>query len=543
VLDAGDGRPGGLEFMSGAGWRELLAGDRYPDGCYAEDSPEDGDDAFADLMEAGFTHRYPEPGVTGFRAGGPLDVMLPGEELAWHLGAARQRGLDQLSDDELIGVLAAARRIQSWQSALELAATAELDARRAGPDGREGEHVADELAAALTLTGRAAQAQLELSRQLERLPHTAGLLAAGIIDRPRAVVITSHLSLLPDADAAEVDATVAAKAGEMTTGQLSARCHRAVVGYDPLAYLRRKKQAEKDARVECWTEHTGTAALAGRDLDRAAVIVADKSLDEAARWLQQQGAGDTLDQLRAAVFLARLTGQPLHTLLPPAPAADADGAVVSPGPGTARPGGPVPAGPSWINLTVPAATVLDLGERPGEITGSGAGGPADAGTCRTLADALAATPATRWCVTVVDRAGRAVAHGCARAGPGPPGSDRRAWLATIKITAIETGVCAHRRQSAGYQPSRTLRHKIKIRSPRCGFPGCRRAAVRCDDDHTIPYHKGGRTCECNLYPLCRHHHQCKQADDWHLAQPQPGTLIWTAPSGRTYTATAEPYPV
>ena len=45
----------------------------------------------------------------------------------------------------------------------------------------EGEHVADELAAALTLTGWAAQAQLELSRQLERLPHTAGLLAAGII--------------------------------------------------------------------------------------------------------------------------------------------------------------------------------------------------------------------------------------------------------------------------------------------------------------------------------------------------------------------------
>ena len=123
-----------------------------------------------DILDAGFTHRYPQPGATGFRAGGPLDAMLPGADLAWHLGIARQRGLGALSDDELIGVLAAARRVQSWQAELELAATAELDARRAGPDGREGEHVDDEVAAALRLTGRSAQALLELARQLDRPP-------------------------------------------------------------------------------------------------------------------------------------------------------------------------------------------------------------------------------------------------------------------------------------------------------------------------------------------------------------------------------------
>ena len=154
---------------------------------------------------------------------------------------------------------------------------------------------------------------------------------------------------------------------------------------------------------------------------------------------------------------------------------------------------------------------------------------------------LARHPATRWCITLVDPTGRAVGHGCARAGPGPPGSDRRAWLATIKITPIETASCAHRYQSSGYQPSPTLRHRVKIRSPRCGFPGCRRAARRCDDDHTIPYHKGGRTCECNLYPLCRHHHRCKQADGWRLEQPEPGVLVWHTPAGRTYTTTPTHY--
>jgi hypothetical protein len=518
-----------------------------------------------EAWEAGFIHRYPAPEATGFRAGGPLDAMLPSADLAWHLAAARQRGLGALSDDELIGVLAAARRGQSWQAELELAAVSELDARRAGPGGREGEHVDDELAALLTLTGRSAQAQLELARQLERLPCTRALLAAGIIDRPRACVITGHLSLLPDEEAAAVDAQVAAKAGAQTTGQLGQACHRAVLAHDPLAYERRKKQAEKNARVECWAEATGTAAIAGRDLDRSVVVCADKNLDADARWLAAHGAGASHDELRAAGLSARLTSQPLSAFLPapaattpatpsaspapatgnPAPGGPLPGAQF---PGTADPGGPAPGGgPGWlngINLTLPATTWLGLTRRPGEISGTGAAGPADADTCRQLADLLARSPQTRWCITLTDPDGRAVAHGCARAGPGPPGAGQHAWLASVKITPIETGTtCSHASQTAGYRPSPKLRHKIKIRSPRCGFPGCRRSAWRCDDDHTIPHHKGGRTCECNLHPLCRHHHQCKQAQGWHLEQPRPGVLVWTTPSGRQHTVTAEPYPV
>jgi hypothetical protein len=190
---------------------------------------------------------------------------------------------------------------------------------------------------------------------------------------------------------------------------------------------------------------------------------------------------------------------------------------------------------------MPASAWLGLSDVPGEAGGFGA---LDAGTCRDLTAALAANPATRWCVTLVSQDGRPVAHGCARAGPGPPGDiDPATWLATVKITPIEAGVCEHRRESAGYQPSNTLRHVIKIRSRRCGFPGCRRPAVGCDDDHTIPYDKGGRTCECNLHPLCRRHHQAKQARGWRLDQPEPGTLIWTLPSGHQYTVTPEPYPV
>ena len=66
--------------------------------------------------------------------------------------------------------------------------------------------------------------------------------------------------------------------------------------------------------------------------------------------------------------------------------------------------------------------------------------------------------------------------------------------------------------------------------------------MACDDDHTLAWHEGGRTCECNLSPLCRMHHRAKQGAGWQLAQPRPGTLVWTLPSGRTYTTEPEPYP-
>jgi len=489
---------------------------------------EPAEPAVREALEAGFTHRYGGHG-TGFTAGGPLDVMLPGPDLARHIGQARQRGLGALSDDELCGLIGAARRLSSWQAELELAAVAELDARRADPHGGDGEHVAEEVAALLTLTGRSADTLLELSRRLQRLPQTQALLAAGIIDRSRAAVIADQLSLLSDLDAAAVEERIAPRAAGMTTGQLRAACQRAVLAHDPQAAIRRREKAEKDARVECWAEAAGTCAIAGRDLNPAQVIAADKALDAAARWLKQHGVLGGHDQLRAQVFLAQLTGRRLESLLPQPV-----------GPDPAPPAGPGGLAGS-VNLTMPANTWLGLSDTPGEIAGTGA---ADAATCRDLAASLAARPATGWCLTLTDRNGRAVAHGCARAGPGPPPTcDAAAWLAQITISPIETGTCSHRRESAGYQPAPSLRHLVKIRSPRCGYPGCRRPAARCDDDHTIPHHQGGRTCECNLHPLCRRHHQVKQAPGWHLRQPEPGTLVWTLPSGRTYTAVPEPYPI
>ena len=105
----------------------------------------------------------------------------------------------------------------------------------------------------------------------------------------------------------------------------------------------------------------------------------------------------------------------------------------------------------------------------------------------------------------------------------------------VTITPLAAGTCDHRNQEPGYTLSPRLRHLIAARTVYCCAPGCRRPATRCDFDHTIAYHAGGRSCECNVRPLCRRHHRCKQAPGWTARQPDPGTMIWTTPAGRTYT--------
>ena len=193
-----------------------------------------------------------------------------------------------------------------------------------------------------------------------------------------------------------------------------------------------------------------------------------------------------------------------------------------------------------MHLTVPATTFLGQADLPGEAAGLG---PLDAWTSRDLARPLAASPRTRWQVTLLHPDGTAAAHATARAGPGPPGDPAacRAWLTRLRYTRAEAGPCAHGCQTPAYRPAAPASNLVRARNRTCAFPGCRRPAAACDLDHTIPWDQGGPTCLCNLAPLCRKHHRTKQAPGWTLAQPEPGTLEWTAPHGRRYTVTPSLY--
>ena len=99
-------------------------------------------------------------------------------------------------------------------------------------------------------------------------------------------------------------------------GNCAPRCAARSLPPTRAAASRRRREAEKSARVELWDEPAGTKALAGRDLPPAEVLAADKRIAAIARELKNRGAAGTLELLRAKVYLALLAGQPLEHLLP-----------------------------------------------------------------------------------------------------------------------------------------------------------------------------------------------------------------------------------
>jgi hypothetical protein len=301
-----------------------------------------------------------------------------------------------------------------------------------------------------------------------------------------------------------------------------------VLAADPGAADRHREKAEKQARVEAWSESSGTAALAGRDLRPADVIAADRRIDSLARQLKAAGIAGSLGQLRARAYVTLLLGQP----------------VPGPVPGyrtSSLPPASTPCVAGAVNLTMPLSSFLGVSGEPGEVAGFG---PVTASGGRALADRIAGERGSRWCLTLTGQDGRAVAHGCVRArrNGGVRAAAGCGWELTVTIGQLAVRDCQHERESAGYQPSPTLRHLVRVRQRTCSFPGCRRPAGRCDQDHTVPHDQGGRTCECNLAPLCRRHHRAKQAQGWRLDQPEPGVMVWTLPHGRSYRAEPPAYP-
>jgi hypothetical protein len=553
-----------------------------------ENGPWDGT---GEVFAAGFLHHDPGDGPAGpgFIADGWADTALPGAALAAAAADAGARPAD-LGESELIGLLCAWQRLASWAQAGQVACLNSLIERRKQQSVELSRpslaaHIDDEAAAALALTGRAASRLLDVAAGLARIPEVAAALSAGRIDWAKASLFTDLLAGLPDEVAVDIAGLVLA-AGDVTrktSGQLRAALARAIAAYDPEAAERRREAARKDASVQSWAEPSGNAALAGRELSPADVVHASAQLTADARWLAKCGLPGSIDELRALAYTARLTGRPLCSLLPagavdraspdPGGGASTDSGGAGPGGATTpgispHPGDASSAGHSCscpeggplggtINLTMPLSAWAGLSDAPGELAGYG---PADAATCRDLAARTG--PATRWCLTLTDSDDRAVAHACAGHPPGPPDASSHGssshgdngprdpgavirWATDLgcKMQFLESGPCTYARRSAGYRPPPSLAHLLRIRQRTCSYPGCRRPARRCDLDHVVPYDLGGATCECNLTPLCRRHHQAKQAPRWHLSQDQPGTLTWELPHGRGYTVTPDPYPV
>jgi hypothetical protein len=603
------------------------------------DDDDDWDDQAAALQAAG--------AAAEFTQGAPADVMAPGPMLAAIAhdatasgtagsgsGAEVLAGVGDLTDNQLAGMIGAGRRLASWGSSLQIAATAELASRRRTGEaaaircGREvSEFAADEVACELKMTRAAAGDYMAFSSSLRhRLAATFAALNAGIIDDYRGKIITEAVAFLSDEDALKVEALILPAAGRQTTGRLRAALARAVTAVDDQAAQRRKDAAAAEARISKFREDSGNGALSGRELPADEVLASWQHVDARARALRAAGMPGTLRELRVRAFLDLLLERDARDGPPPPDdigtgareqdPGDWDNPDDEPGDGPGGPPGPPDpgyAGPSGqhattpapgtqtrgtgsrtsvaalINITVPLGTMFGTSSVPGEAAGFGL---LDPETARRLAKAAARHQDTRWCVTVIAPDGTAVAHGCAaghhshqangdisgnRDGPsgrdrpaapgdppergsqpepggspardGPPGPEAMrpgaGFLSglRVKLTPVTRGPCDHSAAEPGYVPSRKLGHLIRARNPRCTAPHCGQPAASCDLDHTFPWHRGGITCECDLSPLCRHHHRCKQSEGWWLEQLEPGILRWTVPSGRHYTTYPGTYPL
>src|SRR5580704_17036328 len=488
------------------------------------------------------------PGVyasraSGFASGKPLDTA-PGC-LALGQFAEEAAGEDDrypgASDDELAGVICAWDRVEAYASSRKHAAAAELIRRRPAPGAAAGgaaqlpgagdEFVPQELASVLGESRAAAGDIVSLAQELAvNLPGTKAAFRSGILSRRKAVIIASATALLDPAQARAAEAMVLDRA-----------------------------------------EASGNAGLAGRELPPAQVLAADQRVTAWARELRKAGLEGGMDTLRARAFMDILRCMDSRPL---ASRADGTRQPRDPAPVPAPLGGPLagmipPGFAGQVTLTIPEATVTGRAGRPGELGGIG---PVDPDLARDLAQAAARNPRSTWCVTVTDKDGHAVGHGCARpvkrrkpdghdppGGPGftftpagqrgPPGG-YGTWRFTtgqqdllIKIGPIPTGDCDHRWQARGHDPGVTLRHLTEVRHATCTGPGCRRPAGRCDFEHNIPYEAGGRSCLCNGNPKCRHDHRLKQHPRWNAEQLDNGSVRWTAPSGRQYVTEPTRYPI
>jgi hypothetical protein len=496
---------------------------------------------------------------SGFGQEGTADQLRPGPVLATlvHAATSNQQVLASLPDDDLIGIIRAARKLESLIAWAQLTAIREFatrpgsqaSARRTSaapcPDPAVREFAADELTEPLTMTWQGAAGEIGYARTVaERLPHCFAALAAGRMHPAQLRILAEETAFLSDEDVAIADEILAGLAPGKTAGQLRPMGRRLVLRLDPDSARRRREAARRHAQVRRFAERSGNAGMIAHELPADEVLASFQHIEQRALDLRAAGVPGNMQDLRVRAYLDLLQERDTRTATAPGPEQDdapdhASGhSENSPSSsGEDSPSSP-DTGPSLaalVTITVPMATAQGHSEEPGHADGFG---PLDAQTARDLIAAAARNPRTRWCITAVAPDGTAGAHACApgaRHGPPDPG--------TLTYRNVIRGPCQHAQAQHAYRPSRKLRHLINARNTTCTAPGCSQPAARCDLDHTDPWHHGGPTCPCNLAPLCRHHHRCKQADGWRLEQTEPGVLTWYTPTGRVYTITPTRYTI
>jgi hypothetical protein len=275
-----------------------------------------------------------------------LAAMPPGPELGRVLAEV---DVFRLSGRDRVVVLQAEQRMVAHYHARSyrtIAAVTETVAEELEDDTLP--HVAAatsvEIAAALRLTRRAADREVETALDLQRrLPTLWDALVTGRVDLRRLWVLLGGTVHLSDPVARRVIDEVIEEAPRLTTGQLGARLRKACFDVDPDDAARRYRHAVAERRVVTEPTTDGAANLMALDLPADQAAAAARRINHLARQLRRRGETRSMDQLRADVFLDLLTGT-----------------------------GPAGSGPKGsVDLQVGLATLVGLSDEAGELCGFG----------------------------------------------------------------------------------------------------------------------------------------------------------------------------
>lgn len=465
--------------------------------------------------------------------GAAVSLPLVGEE--WEL-------LDRLVAT-VVQVDALANAVSAWRTEL-------VDAvRRLGEQvhtHRFGEAVPGmarrstvaELATALRIPERTMAAQVDAAQALvEHHPAALAGMCTGAISYRHAEVLMEHTADLdrPAREAAET--ALLELAARQTVSRFRASARRWRDGHHPRAVEDRHRAAAEKRGVWVDPSLDGMAYLSAL-LPAVQAYAIHDGVTGLASGLQGPDEVRTLDQLRADVLSALLldpAGAALAravrgdgavapcsltsstTVTPSTTVASSSSAAVveddtlaAAGDATVREADATPLAaslgercgvPAWvvergiraqISVTVPFLTLLGRSDEPGHLAGYG---PLDAGTVRTLA-----AEASGWTRILTD---------------------------PVTGDALDIG-------RTRYRVPGSMRRYLRQRDGTCRFPGCMRAAARCDVDHTVAWEDGGGTSVANLAHLCRAHHRLKHLAGWDVEQSTGGVLRWRSPVGRTY---------
>lgn len=415
--------------------------------------------------------------------------------------------LRSASDAEVVAAIEDWAGAEARAAAQRLAAIAELVRRRCGEDDRATlwacdawDATAAEVSAVLGIMHGRASGQMHLSQALvARLPRVAALFMAGRLSYRIFAAIAWRTDLVRDDDAlALIDSAIADSVGTwgpMSDYKLEQAIDAWIIRHDPGALRQTRASARsRDVQIGSRNDETGTTALFGRlystdaaALDRRLMQMAHGVCDDDPRTIAQRRA-DALGALAAGSDrLACACGSPgcpataddgrasgvvVHVL------ADADALEARPDPAMSGEPGPEPIG------GLPGRAAAGIIGRRGIVP------------TPLLAELI--------------RSGAKVHH-LRRPGEAP---------------------------EPGYRPSAALDQFVRFRDMTCRFPNCDQPAEVCDVDHTVPWPLGP-THASNLKCLCRKHHLLKTfwggPHGWADRQLPDGSVIWTSPTGRTYT--------